>query len=144
MPLSFCLDTVWYGNLRIHASHDPSQRVILEFQITKTSDSMADLFQQLKFQYLFSCGTSKISPNPFPFIFIHSKAFGGFSKSQMAVVVVAAAFPAAASQDMSVLRHVTLISFLSLAFMASLVVPWRRADDDPLIQNGRCRYRELI
>ena len=49
MPLSFCLDTVWYGNLRIHASHDPSQRVILEFQITKTSDSMADLFQQLKF-----------------------------------------------------------------------------------------------
>ena len=89
----------------MHASHDPSQTVILEFQITKTSDSMADLFQQLKFQYLFSGGTSKISSN--------SKAFGGFSKSQMAVVVVAAAFPAAASQDMSVLRHVTLISFLS-------------------------------
>ena len=42
----------------------------------------------------------------------------------MAVVVVAAAFPAAASRDMSVLRHVTLISFLSLAFMASLVVAW--------------------
>jgi hypothetical protein len=42
----------------------------------------------------------------------------------MALVVVAAAFPAAASRDMSVLRHVTLISFLSLAFMASLVVSW--------------------
>lgn len=53
-----------------------------------------------------------------------AKAFGGFSKSQMALVVVAAAFPAAASRDMSVLRHVTLISFLSLAFMASLVVSW--------------------
>lgn len=62
----------------------------------------------------------------------------------MAVVVVAAAFPAAASQDMSVLRHVTLISFLSLAFMASLVVPWRRADDDPLVQNGRCHGVHIV
>ena len=52
----------WYGNLRIHASHDFSQRVILGFQITKTTDSMADLFQQL--QYLFSW-TCKVSPNLF-------------------------------------------------------------------------------
>eukprot|EP00435_Cladocopium_sp_Y103_P052269 s427_g16.t1 len=59
---------------------------------------------------------SDLWPRVLPF------AFGGFSKSQMALVVVAAAFPAAASRDMSVLRHVTLISFLSLAFMASLVV----------------------
>ena len=49
----------------------------------------------------------------------------------MALVVVAAAFPAAASRDMSVLRHVTLISFLSLAFMASLVVSWWHHADSP-------------
>lgn len=54
-----------------------------------------------------------------------AEAFRGFSKGQMALVVVAAAFPAAASRDMSVLQHVTLISFLSLAFMASLVASRR-------------------
>ena len=59
--------------------------------------------------------------------------FGGLSKAQMALVVVAAAFPAAASRDMSVLRHVTIISFLSLAFMASLVVS--SAVGEPIREN---------
>ncbi|CAK9025474.1 unnamed protein product [Durusdinium trenchii] len=49
-------------------------------------------------------------------------AFGRLSKTQMAFVIIFAAFPAAASKDMSVLRHVTVVSFFSLAFMASLVV----------------------
>ncbi|CAE7732381.1 RPA190 [Symbiodinium microadriaticum] len=48
--------------------------------------------------------------------------FGGFSKPQMAVIVVCLAFPASACRDLSVLRHVTMISFFSLAFMATLVV----------------------
>eukprot|EP00913_Durusdinium_trenchii_P024597 g23089.t2 len=43
-------------------------------------------------------------------------AFGRLSKTQMAFVIIFAAFPAAASKDMSV------VSFFSLAFMASLVV----------------------
>ena len=48
--------------------------------------------------------------------------FGGFSKPRMAMIVVCMAFPASASRDLSVLRHVTMVSFFSLAFMATLVV----------------------
>eukprot|EP00441_Pelagodinium_beii_P015551 CAMPEP_0197664714 /NCGR_PEP_ID=MMETSP1338-20131121/58802_1 /TAXON_ID=43686 ORGANISM="Pelagodinium beii, Strain RCC1491" /NCGR_SAMPLE_ID=MMETSP1338 /ASSEMBLY_ACC=CAM_ASM_000754 /LENGTH=588 /DNA_ID=CAMNT_0043243409 /DNA_START=122 /DNA_END=1884 /DNA_ORIENTATION=- len=46
----------------------------------------------------------------------------GFSQAQLTGIVVCLAFPAAVSRDLSALRHVTVVSLISLLFVACLIV----------------------